>query len=461
METLESLSAENKEFYDKTLLKRLLPTLVFANYGQKKSLSKNSGKIVSFRKFNSLGVNDTPLTEGITPTGDNLSMSEIKAQVSQYGNYVEISDMLDLVGIDPVLTETAELLGEQAGATIDHVVRDEVCSGTNVRYVASEGSIAYSTEQVSGVMTATEIQKAVRTLKNDNAKPFDGKYYIGIIDPDISYDIQQDPLFLDVSKYNGGTQIIDGEIGKLGKVRFVETTNTLTKTNALGQKVHCAMIIGKDAYGIVDIEGSSKPEIIVKPHGSSGTADPLNQRATSGWKALFTAKRLNELAMVRIECLTSADMNVIDYSQGGSGYSQGSDEFLNYSPSVEKASVNLGENGVITSNYLMSIDDTNITITGDVGLAPEEAYLDTEYTHAIALRITRGGVNYENVTCLLDGEYTAASTDCILVILGTNENKESRSFSIFWNGVNGVSTTYTVDFSGATLVAAESSPAQG
>ena len=65
------------------------------------------------------------------------------------------------------------------------------------------------------------------------------------------------------------------------------------------------MIIGKDAYGIVDIDGSSKPEMIVKPHGSSGTADPLNQRATSGWKALFTAKRLNELAMIRIECLTT------------------------------------------------------------------------------------------------------------------------------------------------------------
>lgn len=308
MQTTQNLSQENKEFYDKTLLKRMLPTLLFANYGQKKPLAKNSGKTISFRKFNSLESAETPLTEGVTPTGNNLSMSEIKATVEQYGDFVEISDMLDLVGIDPVLTETAELLGEQAGMTIDNIVRDVICSGTNVRYVGTKESPAVSTETVSGVMTAKDIQKAVRTLKNDNAKPFDGKYYIGIIDPDISYDLQQDPLFLDVSKYNGGTQIIDGEIGKLGKVRFIETTNTKTKTRDDGKVVHCAMIIGKDAYGIVDIDGSSKPEMIVKPHGSSGTADPLNQRATSGWKALFTAKRLNELAMIRIECLTSTEL---------------------------------------------------------------------------------------------------------------------------------------------------------
>lgn len=461
METLQTLSAENKEFYDKTLLKRMLPTLVFANYGQKKSLSKKSGNMVSFRKFNSLSVNDNPLSEGVTPMGDSLSMSEVKAQVSQYGNYVEISDMLDLVGIDPVLTETAELLGEQAGATIDSVVRDIVCSGTNVRYIAGQGAYAYETSDVSGVLNATEIQKAVRTLKNDNAKPFDGKYYIGIIDPDISYDIQQDPLFLDVSKYNGGTQIIDGEIGKLGKVRFVETTNTLIKHNAYGQRVHCAMIIGKDAYGIVDVEGSSKPEIIIKPHGSSGTADPLNQRATSGWKALFTATRLNELAMVRIECLTSADMDITDDMNGGynggnnGGYNggQGGEEYLNHQPLIEKTAVEFGQSSNLPCAYDISIEDSTITITGEVGIAPEEAGLDASYTHAIALKITREGVDYNNVSYLMDNEYTSASGGFLTVIIGVNVNKETKAFTVFWNGVNSVSSTYQVVFSGATLSA--------
>ena len=103
---------------------------------------------------------------------------------------------------------------------------------------------------------------------------------------------------------------MDGEIGKLAGVRFIETTETKTKSNGATSSpidLHCAMIIGKDAYGVVDIEGSArKPEIIIKPLGSSGTEDPLNQRGTQGWKALFTAVRLNELAMVRIECAVTA-----------------------------------------------------------------------------------------------------------------------------------------------------------
>lgn len=298
--TLTSVSAEAKTFYDKTLLARLVPTLVFAKFGQKKSIKSRSGKTIEFRKFNSLEPAGA-LTEGVTPKGKSLSVSSINATLEQYGDFVEVSDMLDLVGIDPVLVETAELLGEQSGLTIDNVVRDEVCGGTNVQYAG--GKTATNEITASDVMTADEVAKASATLKKANVKRLEGKHYIGIVDPDIAYDLMKDPLWQDISKYSGGQAIMDGEIGKLHGVRFIETTETLVKEGAVN--VHCAMIIGRDAYGVADIEGSAKPENIVKPFGSAGTADPLNQRATSGWKALFTAKRLDEYCMVRIECATS------------------------------------------------------------------------------------------------------------------------------------------------------------
>jgi len=300
--TLGTVSAEAKTFYDKTLLARLLPTLVFAKYGQKKSLKSRSGKTIEFRKFTSLDPVTTPLTEGVTPTGKNLAVTSITATVEQYGDFVEISDMLDLVGIDPVLVESAELLGEQAGLTIDNRVRDIVCEGTNVQYAnGKESSDAITADDK---MTSDEVARAAATLKKGNVKRIDGKYYIGIVDPDIAYDLMKDPLWQDISKYSGGGAIMEGEIGKLHGVRFIETTETLVKTPG-SVNVHCAMIIGKDAYGIVDVDGSVKPENIVKAFGSAGTADPLNQRATSGWKALFTAKRLDENCMVRIECATT------------------------------------------------------------------------------------------------------------------------------------------------------------
>lgn len=431
MLTTNTLPSENKEFYDKTLLKRMLPTLLFANYGQKKPLSKNSGNTISFRKFNSLSTAETPLSEGVTPEGKNLSMSEIKATVKQYGDYVEISDLLDLVGIDPVLTETAELLGEQAGMTIDNIVRDIICSGTNVRYVGTSTNPATSTDTVSGVMTSKEIQKAVRTLKNDNAKPFDGKYYIGIIDPDISYDLQQDPLFLDVSKYNGGTQIIDGEIGKLGKVRFIETSNTKTKTQTNGGTVHCAMIIGKDAYGIVDIDGSSKPEMIVKPHGSSGTSDPLNQRATSGWKALFTAKRLNELAMIRIECLTSTEL----------------EDQIN--PVIAETVEYIKDGYTIQKSGEANMTNNLITIAGQINSMPEGFTMEG-YTNAFALKLTQPYADYTNCKYILnDGNYTSCDEDGLVVIVGVNSSKETQTLKVYWDGVT--ETNYLINLSNVTI----------
>lgn len=304
-QTLTTLTAENKKVYDRTLLSRMLPELRFLKYGQKKTIPRNEGKTINFRRFSSLAPATTPLTEGVTPAGSDLTITTVEATLNQYGDYIEVSDVLDMVGIDPVITENCELLGEQAGLTIDHVTRDIVVSGTNVQYAGGKTSTA--TVTAADKISSAEIKKAVRTLKKANAKPLADGSYVGIIDPDISYDIQNDPLWQDVSKYNGGTKIMDGEIGKLCGVRFVETTETKVKEGSSSVSVHCCMIIGKDAYGVVDLEKSSvKPSVIVKPLGSSGTEDPLNQRGTQGWKTMYTAVRLNELAMVRIECAVSA-----------------------------------------------------------------------------------------------------------------------------------------------------------
>ena len=68
--------------------------------------------------------------------------------------------------------------------------------------------------------------------------------------------------------------------------------------------IHISFAYGKDAYGCIDLEnGAGKPEIIVKPNGSAGTDDPLNQRASAGWKNCFTAVITQPMALVRVETL--------------------------------------------------------------------------------------------------------------------------------------------------------------
>jgi N4-gp56 family major capsid protein len=155
-------------------------------------------------------------------------------------------------------------------------------------------------------LTVDDIYKAARFLKTQNAPKIDGSY-VAIIHPDVAYDFMRDDEWIDVHKYSATTEIFEGEIGKLGGVRFVETTNVATSTTgASGATLHACMIIGKDAYGVVDIEGGATPKMIIKDFGSAGSADPLDQRATAGYKLFFTAARLQELAMVRIECGATA-----------------------------------------------------------------------------------------------------------------------------------------------------------
>lgn len=296
--TLATLPNENKTYYERVLLDRLTPNLVFAKYGEEKPIPKNSGTTINFRRFDALEPVTQALAEGVTPEGKSISVSKVEATIEQLGDYVITTDVIDMAAIDPVVEEMAEVLGEQAGQSADKKVSSVVTAGTNVLY--ANGT---STAEVgaTNVMTSEHIKKGVRSLRRDNVKPIEGGFFVGIIHPDVAFDLMNDPLWEDVSKYNGGKAIIEGEVGKLGGVRFVESSFAPIKegAGASGADVYSTMIIGKGAYAVADIAGGSKPEMIIKPLGYGD--DPLDQRASVGWKLNFATARLNELAMVRVE----------------------------------------------------------------------------------------------------------------------------------------------------------------
>lgn len=299
------LSAEDKTFYERVLLERLLPQLNFYKDATKKKLPKNSGRTTNFRKFNSLTAPSASLTEGKTPDGNNLSISVITATVAQEGDYVQITDLIQLTGIDPVLTETCELLGEQAEKLFDSRIQTAISKGTNVYFAGSATTRAGLESATTKNLTADDIKKIVRKLKNANAKRFADGYYHMQVDPDIAYDLMSDNAWVDVSKYAKPEQMVKGELGKMHGMKFFETTNLETVDSSSENTkidVHIAYAYGKDSYACIDLEGGAgKPEIIVKENGSAGTADPLNQRATAGWKACFTAVITQPLALVRVE----------------------------------------------------------------------------------------------------------------------------------------------------------------
>jgi N4-gp56 family major capsid protein len=296
-----TLSPTIQTYYDKKLLERLLPNFVHFQLGQKRPIPKNGGKNINFRRFASLAPATTPLTEGVTPTGSSITITDISSTVAQYGNYVEVSDILDMVAIDPVLDEMADVLGEQAADTLDQITRDAIVSqGTNIQFAA--GRVSNVTVTGSDKLTVTEIRKAIRTLKNNKAKPLADGTFVAIVSPNATFDLQGDDDWVNASQYAGSTQIFNGETGKIYGVRFIETPNAkvFAGAGASGVDVYSTIVVGRDAFGVVDIAGSGAVQNIIKPHGSAGTADPLNQRATTGWKALFSVKVLHQEAMVQI-----------------------------------------------------------------------------------------------------------------------------------------------------------------
>lgn len=302
------LSAEMKIFYDKNLIRLATPKLIHAQFGQKKPIPKHGGKKIEFRRFASLPKATTPLTEGITPPGQTMEVLKVEAELKQYGAYVMITDVLDLTAIDNTIVEATSLCGNQGGQTMDTVVRNVLNSGTNVMYCPkiSGGTQTEVTSRANldatAVLTCDVIDQAVALLKAQNAPTIDG-YYVGIIHPYAAYDLRKDERWRKPHEYCDPEHLYKGEIGEYGGVRFVDTSEAKIFSGAgcpSGLGVFSTLIIGADAYGVTDIEGENM-EVIVKPKGSAGSADPLDQRGTVGWKAMQTAEILVENYMVRIE----------------------------------------------------------------------------------------------------------------------------------------------------------------
>lgn len=218
-----NLTPEMKTFYSDYLIDTAAPKLVHDQFGQKHPIPKNGGKIIEFRKFNPLPkLHDQPLTEGVTPNGQTMSVSKVEATVTQYGGYVTLSDMYMLSAIDNNLVYATKLLGNQAGATLDTVTREVLNGGTNVVYAGDAASRSVLTS-AKNKLTVADIKKAVRALKVQNA-PKIGDSYVGIIHPDVTYDLTNDPEWKYPHQYVDPDEIYSGEIGRIAGVRFVETT---------------------------------------------------------------------------------------------------------------------------------------------------------------------------------------------------------------------------------------------
>ena len=237
-------------------------------------------------------------------------MTAITATISQYGDWIQLSDLLDMTAIDNNVVQSTKLLGSQAGRTLDTVSREVLAGGTNVIYAPKVSGGAETAVTSRAGLDATSkinvdvIYKAARALKTMNADKI-GDSFVAIVHPDVAYDLMRCEEWVEVHKYAAPENIYQGEIGKIGGVRFVESTEAKIWTGdgcPSGLAVYGTIVLGAHAYGVTEVEGGGLQHI-VKQLGYG--EDPLNQRSSCGWKATRVAKRLVEEYMVRIESVSS------------------------------------------------------------------------------------------------------------------------------------------------------------
>lgn len=328
--------------YHRTLLKNAKQLLVYDKFGTQYPLKQRSGMTMVWRRYKKLAENTVPLTEGVTPAGKRLEKEEITATIKQYGDFIELTDLIEFVNFDPIVSEAVEKLGDQMLESHDTLYANMLSAGTNAFCVTGDYGDAGATAPtyaaytaavrltVDGVLNKAACDKAINLLDRANAEKFTGQInatdkvstypipasYICIIHPDIERDLRSKysgmtfgEEFTPVERYAAQSNIYQGEIGRYRSIRFVATThskmwagagNTIAspaiyRNDGTRYDVYSVLFLAKNAYGIVPLEGGSARTIIKPP------TDPLNQRKTIGWKSATTLAILDDANMLRME----------------------------------------------------------------------------------------------------------------------------------------------------------------
>lgn len=299
-ETTSTLSDHLSVYYERRFLDRLLQKFHFDKFGMKKMLPKGEGKQIKWNRWDNVNESTTTLDEAVTPSGVNLSSSPITASIDGYGQFATASDFLIMTAINDTLSDYIDLLAYAAGKSLDALVRNEVDTNATAQYADSKSNEAGVEADNTAVLTAAEIRLAVKTLRKEDVDPWEDELYRAIIHPFGEFDLLSESTAgsaIQTSQYTTNQKVEKGLIGTLYGVLFFRSSHIRAVSPNTHVYRHC--VIGKNAYGCVDLE-SAQTKIITKQLGSAGTEDPLDQRATVGYKFYYATKMLDSKRVVRI-----------------------------------------------------------------------------------------------------------------------------------------------------------------
>lgn len=331
--TYGDISPRTAAYAAKEFLARAIPYLIIEKFGQSKPLPSNSSKVIVFRRYNPLDTTPQILVEGVTPTGKQITKTDIPCTLEQMGDRVVISDVIMDTHEDPVFREAQILLGEQAAQMVEIQRFGVIKAGTNVYYANGTARTDVNTPISLGLqrkvtrflkkMAAKKITTVVKSTPSygtQNVAPS----FVALCHSDCESDIRNMPGFVPVENYGGGMTPYESEIGKVEDCRYIYSTiftpwadggaayagsgTAMLTTTGVSSDVYPILYLGRDAYGIVPLKGANAiTPMVVNPKPSD--SDPLAQRGHVSWKTMQKAVILQDTWMVRLEVAVTETPN--------------------------------------------------------------------------------------------------------------------------------------------------------
>ena len=325
------VSPRTNVYAERQMLKFALPVRILDKFAMLRPMPKNKTQTIKFRRAKVFTAATTPLVEGVTPSATQFSYEDVEATLKQYGQVVEITDVIEDTAEDPVLNDASEQAGENIGRTLEALDWGVLRAGTNVFYTngtsRTDVNTPISLDKQRAVIRALKAQKAMKITRILDASVNFGTRaveaaFVAVHHTDCEQDIRNLAGFVPVSEYGSRTPINEYELGSVEDVRYICSPDLSSFLDGGGTKsgsgtemvsnlgtsadVYPVLFIGKESYGMVPLRGQGSVSPTILRPGVKSKSDPLGQRGYVGWKTWHTAVILNQVWMARLETAVTA-----------------------------------------------------------------------------------------------------------------------------------------------------------
>lgn len=146
--------------------------LVAYQFGDPLTLDKGRGTTYTATRYNRIPLPFAPLSEGVPPIGETMTIAQVSATALQWGDKVTITDVAELTIKHPLFKKAIELTALQLAETLERNTFNALMAGTQVNYVNNRGSRAALL--ATDVMDTHTVNRTVAALKTNGAPRYMG-----------------------------------------------------------------------------------------------------------------------------------------------------------------------------------------------------------------------------------------------------------------------------------------------